>query len=71
MIEDVWYYDTRYGSYVELEFHPITLTWAQWGASVETLKDFYDLWESVTLRFVILNVYSQATLGRGVIKGRS
>ena len=39
-----------------LWLYPKTLTWGQWGLVVDTLKEFYELWDPVGLQFDVLDV---------------
>ena len=49
-------FGTDHSGPVALWLYPKALTWGQWGEVVEVLKFFYQKWDSVGLRFDVMDV---------------
>ena len=48
---------------VEIRLLPYTLTWRQWHTALSAVKDFYRIWDPVTLMFDLCNAQGEM-LGR-------
>lgn len=53
---------------MELEFQAINLTWGEWEQTVDVLKEFYKLWDSVTVNFEVMDISNEAVLGKGIVR---
>lgn len=53
---------------MELEFQVVHLTWGEWEQTVDVLKDFYKLWDSVTMMFEVMDISNEAVLGKGIVR---
>ena len=53
---------------VALRVVPIDMTWQQWSQALNVIKDFYHLWDPVTLKFDIVRANDHQTMGAGKVQ---